>query len=53
MKVNNIYSLMLVVDGAGLAALPDYMVGDNKGLVEYYQILEGQNMKLTLFIRNL
>ena len=34
MKVNNIYSLMLAVDaGAGLAALPDYMVGDNKGLV--------------------
>ena len=34
MKVNNIYSLMLAVDaGAGLAALPDYMVSDNKGLV--------------------
>ena len=46
MKVNNIYSLMLAVDaGAGLAALPDYMVGDNKGLVEYYQILKDQNTK--------
>ena len=34
MKVNNIYSLMLAVDaGAGLAALPDYMVGENKNLV--------------------
>ena len=42
MKVNNIYSLMLAVDaGAGLAALPDYMVGDNKGLVRILPDIKG------------
>lgn len=42
MKVNNIYSLMLAVDaGAGLAALPDYMVGDNKGLVRILPEIKG------------
>ncbi len=42
MKVNNIYSLMLAVDaGAGLAALPDYMVGDNKGLVRVLPEVNG------------
>jgi len=42
MKVNNIYSLMLAVDaGAGLAALPDYMVGDNKGLVRVLPDVNG------------
>jgi len=42
MKVNNIYSLMLAVDaGAGLAALPDYMVGDNKGLVRILPEIRG------------
>ena len=41
MKVNNIYSLMLAVDaGAGLA-LPDYMVGDNKGLVRILPDISG------------
>ena len=45
---------MLAVDaGAGLAALPDYMVGDNKGLVRILPDIKDQNTKLTLFIRNL
>ncbi len=35
MKVNNIYSLLLAVEsGVGLAALPDYMVGNKPGLVK-------------------
>ena len=42
MKVNNIYSLMLAVDaGAGLAALPDYMAVENKGLVRVLPDVKG------------
>ena len=42
MKVNNIYSLMLAVDaGAGLAALPDYMAVENKGLVRVLSDIKG------------
>ena len=42
MKVNNIYSLMLAVDaGAGLAALPDYMAVENKGLVRVLPDIKG------------
>ena len=42
MKVNNIYSLMLAVDaGVGLAALPDYMAVENKGLVRVLPDVKG------------
>ena len=42
MKVNNIYSLMLAVDaGVGLAALPDYMAVENKGLVRVLPDIKG------------
>ena len=54
MKVNNIYSLMLAVDaGSGLAALPDYMVGDNKGLVRVLPETKGPKYEAHFVYRNL